>query len=198
MKYILIALMGYFLTGCGSDNSDGSDPTTYSSCSIISSQAIFSSDREKDVSQCWDGVDYKEKSLAMDWCAQKVNSYISETYLVGHSVTYLVASTNCIDNFAPPLNGNTDSGSTTPAPPAEKPQPPTPSYIYNSCRITESNALFSSDRQKDESQCWDDQGFNSGTDALAWCKSKVEDYIDDEYLFGHSVIYSASPYSCST
>lgn len=83
------------LASCGGKNSDGSDATTYSSCSITSSQALLASDRAKDVQQCWDGVNYEEKSLAMSWCAEKVNTYMGAEYTVGHSVEYQVASTNC-------------------------------------------------------------------------------------------------------
>jgi hypothetical protein len=83
------------LSSCAAENSDGSDPRTYSSCSITDSSALLASDRAKDISQCWDGVDYKEKSLALDWCAGLVSNYIAENYLVGHSVEYMVSSTNC-------------------------------------------------------------------------------------------------------
>lgn len=93
-KYLLAAAFVLFLTGCN-ENSDGSDKTTYSSCSITDSQAIFAGDRANDVAQCWDGVDYKEKSTAQSWCAEKVSTYISTRYTFGHSVEYQVASTNC-------------------------------------------------------------------------------------------------------
>lgn len=89
------AVLALTLIGCGGENSDGSDATTYSSCSITDSEAVFSGDRATDVSQCWDGVDYEEKSLAQDWCEQKVNNYIASQYTFGHSVQYRVASTNC-------------------------------------------------------------------------------------------------------
>lgn len=79
---------------CAPENSDGSDATTYSSCSITKSSAIFASDRAHDVSQCWDGVNYEEKSLASDWCGKKVNSYMGR-YTFGHSIQYKVSSTNC-------------------------------------------------------------------------------------------------------
>jgi len=87
--------IGIFLlsVGCG-ENSDGSDKSTYSSCSIISSSALLASDRGKDVSQCWDGVDYRERSLARDWCAKQVSRYMAR-YIVGHDVQYQVSSTNC-------------------------------------------------------------------------------------------------------
>jgi hypothetical protein len=94
MRSIFIAtlLCVALITGC--TNSDGSDPTTYSSCSITSSSALFATDRARDVSQCWDGVDYDEYSLANNWCTSKVNSYMKR-YVFGHSIRFQVASTNC-------------------------------------------------------------------------------------------------------
>lgn len=81
------------LTGC-SENSDGSNATTYSSCSITESSAILASDRANDVSQCWDGVDYEEQSLALDWCRTQTNTYMAR-YTFGHDIKFAVASTNC-------------------------------------------------------------------------------------------------------
>jgi len=95
IKKIIISMASIACISCGTENSDGSDATTYSSCSITQSQAIFADDRAKDVSQCWDGVNFKERSLAQSWCAEKVNTYIASEYIFGHSVTYLIASTNC-------------------------------------------------------------------------------------------------------
>lgn len=99
MKRIITAIapavLALSLVGCGAENSDGSDATTYSSCSITDSEAVFAGDRATDVSQCWDGVNYEEKSLAQDWCEQKVNNYMASQYTFGHSVEYRVASTNC-------------------------------------------------------------------------------------------------------
>ncbi len=95
MKRLAIMIMPFLVIACGAENSDGSDATTYSSCSITNSAAILASDRAKDISQCWDGVDYKDESLARDWCAGKVSSYIASEYLIGHPVEYKVASTNC-------------------------------------------------------------------------------------------------------
>lgn len=97
MKQVIgTLLLSSLLFGCGADeNSDGSDKTTYSSCSIISSEALLASDRALDVSQCWDGVDYEEQSLAQDWCSKKVNAYMGANYTFGHSVKYQVSSTNC-------------------------------------------------------------------------------------------------------
>ncbi len=95
MKIKLLILVSTLSIASCEENSDGSDKTTYSSCSITESGALFSSDRAKDVSQCWDGVNYKEKSLALTWCAEQVNTYIGNEYLIGHSTAYQVASTNC-------------------------------------------------------------------------------------------------------
>ncbi len=84
------------LLGCGgAENSDGSSKSTYSSCKITSSNALFNSDRQRDLQQCWDGVDFESKGDAMAWCEGKVTDYISRTYLLGHSVTYMIESTNC-------------------------------------------------------------------------------------------------------
>jgi len=83
-------------SACTPSNSDGSDATTYSSCSITESSALFAADRASDVSQCWDGKNYEERSLALDWCSTEVNSYMSR-YTLGHSIEYQVTSTNCPD-----------------------------------------------------------------------------------------------------
>jgi len=95
MKRLISISLVFFLVSCGGTNSDGSSKSTYSSCSITSSEALLASDRAKDVSQCWDGVDYEEKSLALDWCAKKVTAYIGSEYILGHTVQYQVSSTNC-------------------------------------------------------------------------------------------------------
>ena len=98
MKSLLIVLTTCLaLTACGGggDNSDGSKASTYSSCTITKSEALLPSDRSTDLQQCWDGVDYKEQNLALNWCQQKVSAYIASAYLVGHAVEYQVASTNC-------------------------------------------------------------------------------------------------------
>lgn len=98
MKRLLaVFITSLVLTACGGggDNSDGSKASTYSSCSITKSQALLASDRANDVKQCWDGVDYKEQNLALNWCQQKVSAYIDSAYIFGHSVEFEVASTNC-------------------------------------------------------------------------------------------------------
>ncbi len=91
----LFAVMAVTLTGCG-ENSDGSNPMTYSSCSIVDSNALLADNRAIDIQQCWDGVDIGEKAKAMDWCGKKVNSYLAKRYtVVTHDVQWQVASTNC-------------------------------------------------------------------------------------------------------
>jgi len=98
-KIALFLLCSSILASCGGDtNSDGSNKLTYSSCSITESNALLASDRASDIQQCWDGVDIKEKSLALDWCQKKVATYIGNKYVFGHSVTFKVSSTNCPKN----------------------------------------------------------------------------------------------------
>jgi len=107
-----IIVLTFLLLGCG-ENSDGSDKSTYSSCSITSSNALLSSDRATDVSQCWDGVNYREKNLAMDWCGKLVNNYMSR-YSDGHGIKYKVASTNCPEiHYNSPSSESGTSSSTS-------------------------------------------------------------------------------------
>ena len=96
-RLLVIATSCLVLTACGGggDNSDGSKASTYSSCAITKSEALLSSDRTTDLNQCWDGVDYKEQNLALNWCRQKVSAYMDSAYLVGHAIEFEVASTNC-------------------------------------------------------------------------------------------------------
>jgi hypothetical protein len=98
-RLLLILVFSLSLASCSkkpenSKNSDGSNKTTYSSCTITESSALYASDRATDVRQCWDGVDYKEKSLAQTWCGEKVNTYMGK-YIFGHAIKYQVTSTNC-------------------------------------------------------------------------------------------------------
>lgn len=98
MKRLLTVLpLCTILAACGGggENSDGSKTATYSSCSITKSEALLASDRATDLQQCWDGVDYEEENLALNWCQKKVSAYIDASYVFGHSVEYEVASTNC-------------------------------------------------------------------------------------------------------
>lgn len=94
-KTILLLLVVINLAGC--KNEDGSNPYTYNSCMIYESSALFAADRAKDVSQCWNipNGGYTKQSLAVDWCAQKVYTYIGSEYLIGHSVKYKIQSTYC-------------------------------------------------------------------------------------------------------
>lgn len=93
-KLIIILGFSIFLASCGGTNSDGSNKSTYSSCSITESSALLASDRARDISQCWDGVNIEEKALALDWCGKKASAYM-ERYIIGHSYKIQVASTNC-------------------------------------------------------------------------------------------------------
>jgi len=101
MKNILIVSLVLVLTACGgiesTINSDGSSKTTYSSCQITDSKAIFASDRTNDLRQCWNaiGQGYTTKASALSWCKLKVSSYISSEYIFGHTVEYSVKSNNC-------------------------------------------------------------------------------------------------------
>lgn len=85
------------LSACGGSNSDGSSKSTYSSCKIISSQAMFASDRDNDLKQCWNaaGNGYESKGDAMQWCEKQINNYMSSRYLIGHTITYAVQSNYC-------------------------------------------------------------------------------------------------------
>jgi len=92
---LLFLCILFTILGCSDENDDGSKKDTYSSCKIIESEALFESDRYYDLKQCWDGVDYESKGDALAWCERMVNDYISNRYLIGHSVTYAVESTYC-------------------------------------------------------------------------------------------------------
>ncbi|GLP95149.1 hypothetical protein GCM10007895_04550 [Paraferrimonas sedimenticola] len=97
MKNIVLMTMLALLCACGGSNDDGSSKATYSSCKIISSQALMAADRDKDLSQCWNapGNGYESQGDALQWCEKQINSYISNNYLIGHTVTYAVESTYC-------------------------------------------------------------------------------------------------------
>jgi len=92
------------LSGCV-ENSDGSDPTTYSSCSIEESYASNLEDQARDYKTCWDGVNYKEKNLATQWCKKNITTYRARHH-ANYSIKYAVNSTNC------PRNNNNDMKST--------------------------------------------------------------------------------------
>ncbi len=96
MRNILILAMTTLLMAC-LENSDGSSRSTYSSCKITQSNALYNSDKANDLKQCWNlpNGGYESKGDAMQFCAQKVAEYMSNTYLMGHSVTYMAESTYC-------------------------------------------------------------------------------------------------------
>ena len=96
MRKTLILSTIFVISACGT-NEDGSSKFTYSSCKITSTDALFSSDRNKDLLQCWnaDGNGYESKGDAMQWCERTVNTYMSNNYIFGHSISYAVESTNC-------------------------------------------------------------------------------------------------------
>jgi hypothetical protein len=200
----IVAFLMVSITGCGGENSDGSDATTYSSCRISNSEALLASDRSNDLAKCWDGVDYKEQSTAQAWCSQQVSSYISSEYILGHTVEYKVASTNCLstttaDVVTEELTGESissslpiDNNPVESNPVVSNPNPLT----YSKCTIIESGALFDSDETYDLQQCWDGGDYEEQSLATAWCGQLVSNYIDDRYFFGHSVRYQVESGSC--
>ncbi len=97
MKKFVIASTCLVLAACGGSNSDGSSKTTYSSCKITDSKALFAEDRSNDLKQCWNakGDGYESQGDALQWCKRTVGDYISSTYLIGHTVEYAVESTYC-------------------------------------------------------------------------------------------------------
>lgn len=99
MKNIIVrvALVSSLLfVGCV-ENEDGSSKSTYSSCKITSSSALFSKDRVYDLKQCWNfpGDGYESRSDAMAWCRSKVDAYVSNKYIFGHQVGLAAESTYC-------------------------------------------------------------------------------------------------------
>lgn len=97
MKKLLILSAIFALSACDSSNDDGSSKLTYSSCKITSSQAMFATDRDNDLKQCWNagGNGYESQGDAMQWCEKQVNAYIANQYILGVTVIYAVESTNC-------------------------------------------------------------------------------------------------------
>ena len=97
IRSIMLLSCIILLSACGDTNEDGSLVYTYSSCKIISSDALFAKDRDNDLSHCWsaDGDGYISKGDALQWCSKQVNNYLSENYLLGHSVKFMVESSYC-------------------------------------------------------------------------------------------------------
>lgn len=106
MKYLSIFLFASLLASCGGDDkssaskisgskgSDG-DVSTYDTCQITQSNALFASDRSADLSQCWSIKPTRDQTNALSQCRALVSNYIGNRYVVGHSVEYSVASTSC-------------------------------------------------------------------------------------------------------
>lgn len=100
MKALIIgATVCLLMAGCieisDSDRHDSYESTTYSSCRITYSDAVYSADRSSDLRQCWDGVDYLSESRALDWCGAMVNNYMNHRYTFGHTVEYRVSRSRC-------------------------------------------------------------------------------------------------------
>ncbi|QTH63747.1 hypothetical protein J1N51_13685 [Psychrosphaera ytuae] len=97
MKNLALIFTAVVLSACGGTNDDGSSKSTYSSCKITKSEALFAEDRDQDLKQCWNaaGKGYESQGDALQWCERQVNSYIASRYVVGHTVQYMVESTNC-------------------------------------------------------------------------------------------------------
>jgi len=97
MGKMMVLLIAVLLAACDGENSDGSSKSTYSSCKITKSQALFSDDRSRDLKQCWtaSGKGYSSQGDALAWCAGLVNDYMDDHYLFGHTIEYAVESTYC-------------------------------------------------------------------------------------------------------
>ena len=97
MKKILILSAFIFLTACSDSNKDGSSKSSYSSCKIISSEALYAKDRDNDLKQCWnaEGAGFASQGDTLQWCERQVNSYVANQHTFGHSVKYAIESTYC-------------------------------------------------------------------------------------------------------
>ena len=97
MKKLLILPLVLALFSC--NESSDIETKIYVSCQINSSHAIQLTDRETDLSQCWDtDTDgYESQVYAVEWCADEVSDYIATQYDEAHTVTYIVQDTNCPD-----------------------------------------------------------------------------------------------------
>ncbi len=96
-KAVILVSLSLLLSACGSSGDGGSDRSTYSSCKITTSKALLAEDRLKDTRKCWNasGGGIESKQRALDWCEDKVQEYIADTYIFGHTVTYSIQSTDC-------------------------------------------------------------------------------------------------------
>lgn len=95
MKYLLIPACVLLLTACGGDSSSDGKASTYDTCRITDSSALFASDRANDIAQCWTISSTSDQQNAIAQCSSLVSSYIASEYLIGHSVQYSVSSSSC-------------------------------------------------------------------------------------------------------
>lgn len=95
MKRITILMLALGLAACGGDDSSDGDASTYDTCRITDSDALFADDRANDISQCWKISSTSDKNKALAACSSLVTAYIADEYLIGHSVEYSVASSSC-------------------------------------------------------------------------------------------------------
>lgn len=94
MKYIFIFLATTLLSACGEGGSDG-QASTYDTCRITQSSALFAADRAKDVSQCWRIQSTSDQQNALSQCGTLTSNYISKEYIFGHTVDYSISSSSC-------------------------------------------------------------------------------------------------------
>lgn len=173
MKKLMALAIIIGLTACGGGtNSDGSSKSTYTSCSITNSKALLASDRATDVSQCWDDVDFKNKSLARDWCTKKVNAYMGK-YIFGHDIEFMVSSTNCPPGF------DSNPAPVEPAP-AEPTLPSEPSQKKYTINITSTVA-----KNKKNGSDWDAFGGSPDIKAELSINDKRFDFSETKNSFSY-------------
>jgi hypothetical protein len=54
---------------------------------------------------------------------------------------------------------------------------------YSSCKIVASGSMLAEDRNNDLQQCWNISDTESQEYALNQCEAKVQEYLDDTYIF---------------
>ncbi|WP_087016447.1 hypothetical protein [Thaumasiovibrio subtropicus] len=72
-------------------------------------------------------------------------------------------------------------------------------WTYSSCNVTSSQAVSATDRARDQAQCWnfDGVGIYIKSDALAQCKTKVQNYVIGQYgSITHKVNYEVVSHKC--
>lgn len=93
MRHASIFMAAAFLSACGEGGGDGK-ASTYDTCRITASSALFASDRANDLRQCWSIVPTKNSTNALAQCQAKVNAYMNR-YVFGHEISYAVSSSTC-------------------------------------------------------------------------------------------------------